>query len=106
VFGPNTKTLSDYCRYSSVDVNTGKYLRPSNPTLIYGTLTWIRANIVLTAGKTLARGVTIAVRYCAIRRQFQDRDAPEGEKGETQVSLTTLIPTFYSLQLLILIPRW
>lgn len=33
----------------------------------------------------LARGVTIAVRYCAVRRQFQDRDAPPDAKGETQV---------------------
>lgn len=33
----------------------------------------------------LARGVVIALRYCAVRRQFKDRDAPESEEGETQV---------------------
>jgi hypothetical protein len=34
--------------------------------------------------KVLARGVTIATRYCAVRRQFQDRDA-DPHAGETQV---------------------
>jgi acyl-CoA oxidase len=38
----------------------------------------------------LARGVTIAVRYCAIRRQFQDFDAKVGE-GETQVLNYTMV---------------
>jgi acyl-CoA oxidase len=73
--------------------------------LVYGTLTFIRATIVLSAGKALARGVTIAVRYCAVRRQFQDRDAPEGEKGESQVldytmvqiRLLTLLAATYAL---------
>jgi acyl-CoA oxidase len=30
-------------------------------------MTWVRANIVLDAGGVLARGVTIATRYCAVR---------------------------------------
>lgn len=78
-------------RFSSVDAQTGKYSRPSSPSLIYGTLTWIRSNIVLQAGGVLARGVTIAVRYCAIRRQFTDRDAPQWEKGENQVLNYTMV---------------
>lgn len=45
----------------------------------------MRSTIVQQAGTVLARGVTIAIRYCAVRRQFQDRDAPEWEKGENQV---------------------
>ncbi|KAI9849352.1 MAG: fatty-acyl coenzyme A oxidase [Sclerophora amabilis] len=72
-------------KFSSVDTKTNKYLRPSSPSLVYGTLTWVRSTIVLQSGQTLARGVTIATRYCATRRQFQDRDAPEWEKGENQV---------------------
>lgn len=39
----------------------------------------------------LARGVTIAIRYCAIRRQFQDRDAPQWAKGENQVLNYTMV---------------
>ncbi|KAH8423764.1 uncharacterized protein LDX57_001520 [Aspergillus melleus] len=71
-------------RFSSIDKETGKYLRPASPTLVYGTLTWVRSNIVLQAGGVLARGVTIATRYCAVRKQFQDRDA-KGNVGENQV---------------------
>lgn len=77
--------ISMLARFSSVDKKTNKYVRPTSPSLVYGTLTWVRSTIVMQAGGVLARGVTIATRYCAVRRQFQDRDAPEWEKGENQV---------------------
>ncbi|KAH0843374.1 hypothetical protein AYO21_09942 [Fonsecaea monophora] len=76
-------------RFSRVDPNTNKYVRPSNPSLVYGTLTFVRSTIVLQAGSTLARGVTIATRYCAVRRQFQDRDIHE--PGENQVLNYTMV---------------
>lgn len=78
-------------RFSSIEPNTNKYVRPSNPSLIYGTLTYIRSHIVLQSGSVLARGVTIATRYCAVRRQFQDRDAPASEPGENQVLNYTMV---------------
>ena len=78
-------------RFSRVDPNSNKYVRPENPALIYGTLTWVRSNIVLQSGSVLARGVTIAVRYCAVRRQFTDRDAPEAEVKENQVINYTMV---------------
>ncbi|KEF52816.1 acyl-CoA oxidase [Exophiala aquamarina CBS 119918] len=78
-------------RFSSIDPTTNKYVRPSNPSLIYGTLTYIRSHIVLQSGSVLARGVTIATRYCAVRRQFQDRDAPASEPGENQVLNYTMV---------------
>ncbi|KAI2443351.1 hypothetical protein LOY86_002974 [Ophidiomyces ophidiicola] len=77
--------LNMLARFSRVDPDTSKYIRPALPSLVYGTLTWVRSTIVLQSGGVLARGVTIATRYCAIRRQFQDRDAPESELGENQV---------------------
>ncbi|KIW31235.1 uncharacterized protein PV07_02899 [Cladophialophora immunda] len=76
-------------RFSRVDPNSNKYVRPSNPSLVYGTLTFVRSTIVLQAGSTLARGVTIATRYCAVRRQFQDRDVHE--PGENQVLNYTMV---------------
>ncbi|KPM37957.1 Peroxisomal acyl-coenzyme A oxidase 1 [Neonectria ditissima] len=85
---PHVNLLS---RFSGVDAETGAYIRPSNPALVYGTLTFVRAFIVLQSGSVLARGVTIATRYCAVRRQFQDRDAAEGEVGETQVLDYTMV---------------
>ncbi|RGP71357.1 acyl- oxidase [Fusarium longipes] len=78
-------------RFSGVDPETSKYIRPSNPALIYGTLTFIRSSIVFQSGSVLARGVTIATRYCAVRRQFQDRDADAGDTGENQVLNYTMV---------------
>lgn len=72
-------------RFSSVDIETNKYVKPSSPSLIYGTLTFVRATIVLQSGGVLAKGVTIATRYTAIRRQFQDRDDNSNDGGENQV---------------------
>ncbi|KAM5356940.1 hypothetical protein ACJ41O_003586 [Fusarium nematophilum] len=85
---PHINMLS---RFSGVDPETSKYIRPSNPALVYGTLTFVRSSIVLQSGSVLARGVTIATRYCAVRRQFQDRDAAEGETGENQVLNYTMV---------------
>ncbi|KAI9811609.1 MAG: fatty-acyl coenzyme A oxidase [Pycnora praestabilis] len=78
-------------KFSSVDLKTNKYVRPASASLVYGTLTWVRSTIVMQAGGVLARGVTIATRYCSVRRQFQDRDAPEWEKGENQVLNYTMV---------------
>lgn len=78
-------------KFSRVDPESGKYLKPSSPSLIYGTLTWVRSTIVLQSGGVLARGVTIATRYSAVRRQFQDRDAPSGSEGENQVLNYTMV---------------
>lgn len=77
-------------RFSRVDPNTNRYLKPSSPSLVYGTLTWVRSTIVLQSGAVLARGVTIATRYCAIRRQFQDRDAQQ-QDAENQVLNYTMV---------------
>ncbi|PVI07833.1 acyl-coenzyme A oxidase 1 [Periconia macrospinosa] len=83
--------ISMLARFSQVDPKTNKYVRQGSPSLIYGTLTYIRSTIVMQAGSVLARGVTIATRYTAIRRQFQDRDAPEWEKSENQVLNYTMV---------------
>ncbi|KAF7546250.1 hypothetical protein G7Z17_g8570 [Cylindrodendrum hubeiense] len=85
---PHVNMLS---RFSGVDPQTGRYIKPSNPALVYGTLTYVRSTIVFQSGSVLARGVTIATRYCAVRRQFQDRDAAEGESGENQVLNYTMV---------------
>ena len=78
---PNINMLA---KYASVDRNTGQYLKPPNSKLAYGTMTWVRSRIVMTARLLLARSATVAVRYCSIRRQFQDKDAKD-QTGETPV---------------------
>jgi acyl-CoA oxidase len=71
-------------RYSSVDLNTGAYTQSGQPALVYGSLTYVRANIVHHARLVLARAVTVAVRYTTIRRQFHDRD---GDKKGPELSV-------------------
>ncbi len=82
--------VSLLARFSGVDPETSKYSPPQNAALVYGTMTYVRSNIVLQSGSVLARGVTIAVRYCAIRRQFKDRDSTS-EEGENQVIDYTMV---------------
>lgn len=97
--------ISMLARFSRIDPKTNKYVRPSSPSLIYGTLTWVRSTIVLQSGGVLARGVTIATRYAAVRRQFQDRDAQDKNSDENQVlnyttvqiRLLTLLATTFAL---------
>lgn len=78
-------------KFSKVDPKTNKYIQPSSPSLIYGTLTWVRSRIVLQSGGVLARGVTIAIRYAAVRRQFHDRDETSNKNPENQVLNYTMV---------------
>jgi len=91
-------------RYSSVNPNTGVYSRPEQPALVYGSLTYVRANIVHHARLVLARAVTVAVRYTTVRRQFQDRDG--NKKGPemsvldyptVQIRILPLLATTFAL---------
>jgi acyl-CoA oxidase len=79
---PHSALLS---RYSQVDHETGAYTKPSNPALVYGSLTYVRANIVMHARLVLARAVTIATRYLALRCQFRPRDTPHPTSPEEPV---------------------
>ena len=85
---PHTSMLA---RFSRVNPQTNKYVRTGASTLVYGTMTWVRSTIVMQAGSALARGVVIATRYLAIRRQFQDRDAPEPNVSENPVINYTMV---------------
>ncbi|KAF4553997.1 Acyl-CoA oxidase-like protein 2 [Elsinoe fawcettii] len=98
---PHSAMLS---RYSKVDPETGKYSKPGNPAVVYGSLTAVRANIVMHARLILARAVTVAVRYTSIRRQFQDRDG-DGKQVEmavidyptVQIRILPLLATTFAL---------
>lgn len=79
---PHSAMLS---RYSMVDPNTCTYSKPANPAVVYGSLTAVRAKIVMRARLVLARAVTVAVRYTAIRRQFSDRD--DNSVGAVELSV-------------------
>jgi acyl-CoA oxidase len=79
---PHSAMLSNYSR---VDYNTGTYTKPSNPAVVYGSLTAVRAAIIMHARLIIARAVTIAVRYSCVRKQFQDRDSRDTSSPELSV---------------------
>ncbi|KAF2035642.1 acyl-CoA oxidase [Setomelanomma holmii] len=69
---PESAMLS---RYAEVSDKTGAFVRTGHPAVVYGSLTFVRGQIIMHARLVLARAVTVAVRYTSIRRQFKDRDA-------------------------------
>ena len=92
-------------KYSGVDSSHGTYIKPDNPAVIYGSLTFVRAQIIMHARLILARAVTAAVRYLSIRRQFADRDSKDSGAPEqavlnyptVQIRILPLLATTYAL---------
>jgi acyl-CoA oxidase len=79
---PRSAMLS---RYAEVSDETGAFVRTGHPAVVYGSLTFVRGQIIMHARLVLARAVTIAVRYCSIRRQFKDRDSKNPRDDEMKV---------------------
>ncbi|GAB1726007.1 hypothetical protein NU195Hw_g5440t1 [Hortaea werneckii] len=99
---PHSAMLS---RYSWVDPNTCTYSKPANPAVVYGSLTAVRASIIMHARLIMARAVTVAVRYTCVRRQFQDRDSKDKDAPElsvldyptVQIRILPLLATMFAL---------
>jgi acyl-CoA oxidase len=101
---PKSAMLS---RYAEVSDETGAFIRRGHPAVVYGSLTFVRGQIIMHARLVLARAVTVAVRYCAIRRQFHDRDstatsAADPEKQvldypTVQIRILPLLATTFAL---------
>lgn len=99
---PHSAMLS---RYSMVDKNNGTFFQPENAAVVYGSLTYVRAQIIMHARLIIARAVTIAVRYTSIRRQFSDRDSTDPGAPElavldyptVQIRILPLLATAFAL---------
>lgn len=59
---------------------TGEYIPAKHNKLSYGSMVAIRAQVPLGVAWTLARAVTIAIRYCVHRRQFSDGVAEQEQQ--------------------------
>ncbi|KAI7883592.1 acyl-CoA oxidase [Lichtheimia hyalospora FSU 10163] len=70
-------------RFSKIDKATGNYIQPPNSKLSYGTMVFVRANIVLESRLVLARAATVAIRYSAVRAQFVDEANPKKVDAKT-----------------------
>ncbi|ETN39264.1 uncharacterized protein HMPREF1541_05487 [Cyphellophora europaea CBS 101466] len=99
---PHSALLS---KYSGIDSEHGTYIKPDNPAVVYGSLTFVRAQIIMHARLVLARAVTIATRYLSIRRQFADRDSKDPNAPEeavlnyptVQIRILPLLATTFAL---------
>ncbi|KAI0369512.1 acyl-CoA oxidase [Pilatotrama ljubarskyi] len=47
----------------------GQYVHPPHAKISYGGMMYIRSSMVVSAGWTIAKGATIAIRYATVRRQ-------------------------------------
>lgn len=90
-------------RFQIVNPETGKYERRGSPAFVYGGMTFLRVGIAADAATTLARAVTIAIRYASIRKQFADEDTDSPAEtavlnySMVQFRLLPLIATSYAL---------
>jgi acyl-CoA oxidase len=95
---PHNALLS---KYTGVSID-GKYIAPKNQAVVYGSMTYVRASIIMGARFTLARACTIAVRYLSIRRQFADRDIGGPEVAvldypSVQIRILPLLAATYAM---------
>ncbi|KAF2849024.1 acyl-CoA oxidase [Plenodomus tracheiphilus IPT5] len=79
---PRSAMLS---RYVEISGETGAFIRTGHPADVYGSLTFVRGQIIMHARLVLARAVTVAVRYCSIRRQLKDWDSKSSADQEMKV---------------------
>jgi acyl-CoA oxidase len=87
-------------KYSQVKAGSGEYSKPPNAKLSYGTMVFVRANIVLGVRYALAKATTIAIRYSAVRQQFVDAANPR--KWDNKVIETPVLD--YTMQQYRLLP--
>lgn len=88
-------------KYTQVSLD-GKYIEPKNQAIVYGSMTFIRASIIMESRLVLARACTVAVRYLSIRRQFADRDTGGPELSvldypTVQIRILPLLAATYAL---------
>ena len=63
------KSFYFYCYLSQQLSPDGTLTKPANSKLLYGTMSFVRAQIVFSSFQSLSQALTIAIRYSAVRRQ-------------------------------------
>lgn len=86
-------------RHSKV-TPAGEFVPAKHDKLSYGSMVYLRAGIPATQGWSLARAITISIRYCVARTQFASRKgAPENsviDYASTRHRLYPLLATAYA----------
>ncbi|EIW56394.1 acyl-CoA oxidase [Trametes versicolor FP-101664 SS1] len=84
----------------------GKYMQPPHAKLSYGGMMYIRSSMVVSAGWTIAKGATIAIRYATVRRQ--GNKGPDGLERQVITYPSVyyrLLPTLAHAYVFILLGR-
>lgn len=81
-------------KFAKVDRN-GTYSPPVHSKLSYGSMVKLRAGMVPEAGWKLGNAVTIAVRYCTVRRQFQPAAV---DKADAKPALEAQVISYSGVQ--------
>ncbi|KAK4389543.1 Peroxisomal acyl-coenzyme A oxidase 1 [Sesamum angolense] len=86
----------------------GKYRQSDVPRqLVYGTMVYVRQQIVADASCALSRAVCIATRYSAIRRQFGSRNGgPETQVIDYKTQQSRLFPLLASAYAFRFVGEW
>ncbi|EIE85424.1 hypothetical protein G6F46_009406 [Rhizopus delemar] len=92
--------VSFLAKYSQINKSTGEYIKPPNAKLSYGTMVYVRANLIMNVHFALAKATTIAVRYSAVRQQFVDASNPR--KWDNKIIETPVLD--YTMQQYRLLP--
>ncbi|KAJ2828761.1 hypothetical protein IWW50_001223 [Coemansia erecta] len=92
-------------RYITVEQG-GRVSRPKNvdPKVAYGTMVYVRTQIVRNMSQVLAKATTTAIRYTAVRRQFAGKadkrvagESPVLDYGMVQYRLIPLLAQNYAM---------
>ncbi|KAL1943321.1 hypothetical protein VTO73DRAFT_4396 [Trametes versicolor] len=84
----------------------GKYMQPPHAKLSYGGMMYIRSSMVVSAGWTIAKGATIAIRYATVRKQ--GNKGPDGLERQVITYPSVyyrLLPTLAHAYVFILLGR-
>ncbi|KAL9934189.1 hypothetical protein V8E36_006645 [Tilletia maclaganii] len=73
-----------FAKHSQV-TKDGEYIKPPSAKMSYLGMLFIRAQMIDRTGWMLSRGITIAVRYSSVRRQFRDPDSSSTADNERAV---------------------
>ncbi|XP_047019172.1 probable peroxisomal acyl-coenzyme A oxidase 1 [Helicoverpa zea] len=68
---PRTNMLMKHAKV----LKDGTYVKSKNSKLIYGTMVFVRVVIVFDSVNYLAKAITVATRYSAVRRQCQQKES-------------------------------
>ncbi|CAD6914869.1 unnamed protein product [Tilletia controversa] len=99
-----------FMKHSQV-TKEGQYVKPPSSKMSYLGLTFIRSQMIDRCGYMLSRGITIAIRYSSVRRQFRGPDSTTKSDEERAVISYPylnwmLIPMLAQSYAYILAGRW